>query len=158
MKYAAHYIIDHDGKMYKGGVLELRCKKLHQVIEMGEQIRELQQMVFHSGVIIPQIPNLKSILLANAKQAKPSLYAEHINIAIELNIIDEFEWMKAIWTKKTNITLPRLVSLLCNEIPKTLGIQESKIQINNICQLGLVTGVDYKEMNLQTHSRYKKLN
>ncbi|MFV0365629.1 MAG: hypothetical protein ACK5JS_03875 [Mangrovibacterium sp.] len=158
MKLAAHYTINEQGKATKGMALEILAQKLVRMIEMGNQIQELAQMEFHSGVLIPAFPN------TSAHWAYLLTQKDQINTPPWLQLMPNrqsnsfyLEWILAMQNADDQFCLKDAVKIFCTELTQLLHLEDIKLQLDTPVSLWLISGVDYHNFRLNTASKLRQL-
>ncbi|MFV0522042.1 MAG: hypothetical protein ACK5MI_06400 [Mangrovibacterium sp.] len=158
MKIAAHFLINEHGKIFKGAVLNVACNKLIGITEMGNQIQELAQMAFYSGVIIPSFPDLsihwntleiqkKSPEAPYWLKTMPSCYHRHVYTA----------WISNLQASDAHFNLAQAVNIFCVALPKLLKLEESAFLPDYPVEAWLVSGIDYHSFRIKKESKFRKL-
>ncbi len=149
MKIGAHYIVTKNGEVIKGGVLEINNQLIYNIIEIRNNIRELSQMEFHSGIICPNFTNIDFCSLN--KSAIPSEIIQYFS-TYNSNIKNStFELMKFIQEKEPNLNITNLVSLFC-ELSNS-----SDISINSKADIVLISNINFEYFKLKKDSTIRNL-
>lgn len=149
MKIGAHYVITEKGEIIKGGIIETANNLISKIFNMQDNIQELAQMEFHSGIICPDftkidIHSLNKNFIPSEITTHISLYNNRINNSI-------FEWMKAIQEKEISLNIADLVRIF-SKLDNSIGIK-----INTKANIVLISNIDFKYLKLKKDSTIKNL-
>lgn len=151
-KFAAHYLFTHSGQLLKNGIALLDNNRTIQFIDTRDELTEIEQLIFHSGLMMGAFEFIKQDDLTNSNALEPSLAL--FNPIIKK---DHLSFKEVIGlTRQLQDSFPD------ENIPDLLQKIEQVLLSNafvkkNLAALYLLSGLDMKNLRFTERTKLKKV-
>lgn len=150
-KFAAHYLFTDNGLLLKNGIA-VANNKTFQFIDTGGELTEIEQMIFHSGLMIGAFEFIKQDDFASANSTgNLPLLLDQVLSKDHLSLIEIIDLVRQLQDSFPERNIPDLL----NKIEQVL-LSNGFIK-QTIPALYLLSGLDLKTLRLTDTTRLKKV-
>lgn len=150
-KFAAHYLFTDNGLLLKNGIA-VANNKTFQFIDTGGELTEIEQMIFHSGLMIGAFEFIKQDDFASANSTgNLPLLLDQVLSKDHLSLIEIIDLVRQLQDSFPEKNIPDLL----NKIEQVL-LSNGFIK-QTIPALYLLSGLDLKTLRLTDTTRLKKV-
>lgn len=152
IKHAAHYLLTDAGLLLKDGIAVAHANTSIQFIDTGGELTEIEQLIFHSGLMISAFEFLRQDDLSHfpGTEQLPSLFYPFIN-KDHLSLKEVIDLAGQLQDLLPESTIPGLLK----EIEQVLLF--NGFTKKNIPSLYLLSGLDLKTLRFTERTRLKKV-
>jgi len=155
-KFAANYLVSESGEFIKNGIILATDQgDCIEVIDQGEDLREIAQLTFYNGIVLT---NFRFVgIHSDFQSIKPVTFLESAIFRLfagiyEINIQVLIETGILIQEQFPEMTIPQIL----NEITKSL-LNEARFSRMNLPGIYLLSGVNLSDLKFTDRSKLKKL-
>lgn len=151
-KFAAHYLLTDSGLLLKNGIAITTNNQTFQFIDTKEELIEIEQMIFHSGLMMGAFEYIKKDDLTSSDDTEqllslfdPILNAEYLSFKDVINLARQLQ------DSFPEMNIPDLLNKIEQVLLSNAFVKKT------IPALYLLSGLDLKTLRFTEKTRLKKV-
>lgn len=149
-KFTSNYLVTTDGTFLKNGIVVANEDgSVVEFVDTKDDLREMEQLIFHSGILFPNFKFVKAD--PSAKNLFYPISGEQGESCGIISIHDFMELGKQFQHRSPELTIPEIYRQM------TGNLEASGYSKTNLPGIFRLTGTDLAGLHLKPESRLKKI-